>query len=195
MNLPNKLTVIRMIAVPLFLAVLCINIPHRILIALIIFCLASLTDYFDGKLARKNNLITNFGKFLDPLADKMLTTSALLAFMVSDDFKVYGILWITFITLLREFLVSGIRLAAVADGGKVVAANMWGKAKTVSQMIAVIFLLAFGWVSSEFPKIPAAIVNSGWYFGTALLWISAVLTVISGVIYVKENASFIDYRN
>lgn len=195
MNLPNKLTVIRMIAVPLFLAVLCINIPHRILIALIIFCLASLTDYFDGKLARKNNLITNFGKFLDPLADKMLTTSALLAFMVSDDFKVYGILWITFITLLREFLVSGIRLAAVADGGKVVAANMWGKAKTVSQMIAVIFLLAFGWVSSEFPKIPAAIVNSGWYLGTALLWISAVLTVISGVIYVKENASFIDYRN
>lgn len=184
-----------MIAVPLFLAVLCINIPHRILIALIIFCLASLTDYFDGKLARKNNLITNFGKFLDPLADKMLTTSALLAFMVSDDFKVYGILWITFITLLREFLVSGIRLAAVADGGKVVAANMWGKAKTVSQMIAVIFLLAFGWVSSEFPKIPAAIVNSGWYLGTALLWISAVLTVISGVIYVKENASFIDYRN
>lgn len=195
MNLPNKLTVIRMIAVPVFLAVVCIEFPHHTLVALVLFCLASLTDYFDGKLARKNNLITNFGKFLDPLADKMLTTSALLAFMVLPDSKVCGILWVTFITLLREFLVSGIRLAAVADGGKVVAANMWGKAKTVTQMVAVIFVLALTWVSQEFSAISECAIDVLWIVGTVLVWLSAVLTVISGAIYVKQNASFIDYRN
>lgn len=193
MNLPNKLTIVRMIAVPFFLIAMTVEFPHNYLVALIIFCLASITDYFDGKLARSRGLITNFGKFLDPLADKMLTTSALLGFMMIDN-KIPGVLWITFITLLREFLVAGIRLSAVADGGKVVAANIWGKAKTVSQMAAIIFILAVEWIGPAF-RLPSAFFRYLELGGTCLLWISAILTVVSGIIYVVENAEFINYKN
>ncbi len=190
MNTPNKLTVARMIAVPFFLALFCIPFPHHYLAALVVFCGASLTDYFDGKMARERGLITNFGKFLDPLADKMLTTAALLGFIVLGDDAVFGALWVAFITLLREFLVSGIRLSAVSDGGKVVAANMWGKAKTVAQMAAIIFILFAQWLGTE------EIIGEATFFvmsviGSALLWIATVLTVISGIIYVVQNAQFI----
>lgn len=190
MNLPNKLTVARMIAVPFFLAAFCIEFKHHFLVALILFCLASLTDYFDGKMARERGLITNFGKFLDPLADKMLTTSALLGFIALGDESVWGALWVAFITLLREFLVSGIRLSAVSDGGKVIAANMWGKAKTVAQMVAIIFILFAEWLGTE------SIVNEQIFklmriCGSGLIWIATVLTVISGTIYVVQNAEFI----
>lgn len=190
MNTPNKLTVARMIAVPFFLATFCLPFKHSYLAALIIFCLASLTDYFDGKLARKHGLITNFGKFLDPLADKMLTTSALLGFIALGNEHVYGALWVAFITLLREFLVAGIRLSAVADGGKVVAANMWGKCKTVAQMAAIIFILFTEWL--ETAQLAAGhalqIMHTA---GSVLLWISTLLAIISGAIYVVQNAAFI----
>ena len=193
MNTPNKLTVLRMILVPFFLLAMTVHFPHNYLVALIIFAAASITDYFDGMLARKHNLITNFGKFLDPLADKMLTTSALLGFIAMG---YPGALWVAFITLFREFLVSGIRLAAVADGGKVVAANMWGKAKTVSQMAAIIVILFVEWLATVLKPFAHAELISFLeiYVGTGLLWISAILTVISGAIYLKDNAKFINYK-
>lgn len=192
MNTPNKLTVIRMILVPFFLAVALISFKHNYLVALILFCLASITDWLDGMLARKHNLISNFGKFLDPLADKMLTTSALLVFIKMED-AIPGALIVAFVTLFREFVVSGVRLSAVADGGKVIAANIWGKLKTVSQMFAIIILLFSAWILSEqiATEVIYNIVNT---VGVVLLWISALLTVISGVIYVVDNAKFIDFR-
>lgn len=183
MNLPNKLTVARIIATPVFLALIMLNwyIP-----ALIVFIAAALTDLFDGKIARKRGLVTDFGKFLDPVADKMLTTAAFLAFLekgVGD-----GIVWIVFLVLFREFLVTSVRLVAASSGGKVIAANIWGKAKTVSQMVAIIFTIAaLSFVSLfSFPvlnTILAALV-------TLTLWVSTVLCVISGVIYLVQNAEF-----
>ena len=181
-----------MILVPFFLVAMTVPFRHNFLVALIIFAAASITDYFDGMLARKHNLITNFGKFLDPLADKMLTTSALLGFVAMG---YPGAMWVAFITLFREFLVSGIRLAAVADGGKVVAANMWGKAKTVSQMAAIIVILFDEWLNTILPMYSNVQVRQVTMFaGIGLLWISAILTVISGVIYLKDNAKFINYK-
>ena len=165
---------------PFFLLALTWTFPHNYLVALIIFAVASITDYFDGMLARKHNLITNFGKFLDPLADKMLTTSAFLALL-----EVGRITWL-----------GSIRLAAVADGGKVVAANMWGKAKTVSQMAAIIVILFVEWLATVLKPFTHVELISFLeiYVGTGLLWISAILTVISGAIYLKDNAKFINYK-
>lgn len=191
MNTPNKLTVVRMILVPFFLLALVLNFPHAKLVALVLFVAASLTDYFDGMLARKHNLVTNFGKFLDPLADKMLTTSALLGFMVMDKSVLPGAMWITFITLFREFVVFGIRLAAVSDGGKVVAANIWGKAKTVSQMVGIIVVIFVQWLHIDL-GLSGSVYEILRVFGAFSMWISAILTIISGVIYVIDNAKFVD---
>ena len=181
-----------MILVPFFLVAMTVQFSHNYLVALVIFAAASITDYFDGMLARKHNLITNFGKFLDPLADKMLTTSALLGFIALGD-HVPGAMWVAFITLFREFLVSGIRLAAVSDGGKVVAANMWGKAKTVSQMLSIILILFVQWLRT-LGCLGAHTLSFLEGMGTGLLWASAVLTVISGVIYLVQNAEFINVK-
>ena len=187
MNTPNKLTVGRMIATPIFMATMLINFPYHYAVSLVLFIVASLTDMIDGKMARKYNLVTDFGKFMDPLADKMLTTSAYLGFMF-----IYGgtkfswhIVVITFIVLFREFAVTSVRLVA-ATKGTVVAANMWGKAKTVSQMVAIIvtlLLLIILQISGN---------SSLWFvFGiiiNVVVWISVILTVISGVVYLKDNA-------
>lgn len=188
MNLPNKLTVLRIIMVPFFLVTFIWDFPHHYLVALVLFCLASLTDLIDGKIARSRKLITDFGKFLDPLADKMLTTAALLGFIKMD--TVYGVMWITFIVLIREFIITSLRLSAVG-GGKVIAANNWGKAKTVSQMVAIIFILLVKYIES-LSLLPQVVVEYANLLGTAILWISAVLTVISGFIYVLENREFVD---
>lgn len=151
------------------------------------------SDMFDGKYARKHNLITNFGKFLDPIADKMLTTSALLGFIALNIGA--GTAWVTFIILLREFIVTGVRLSA-ASSGKVIAANIWGKAKTVVQMISLIygmfaqFLIFDCGVGSG--SLAGIVLSS---FTTVFLWLSAVLTVISGVIYLVDNKSVIDTNN
>ena len=188
MNVPNKLTIIRIILTPIFLALLLLDFDFHYLAALVVFSIASYTDYLDGKIARKEGIVTNFGKFLDPLADKMLTTSALLGFMALGIGA--GTVWITFIVLFREFLVSSLRLVAVSSGGKVIAANIWGKLKTVSQMVAIIFAMAakqFG----EFFNFP--VVNNILDIATTvLLWISAVLCVISGAIYLIDNKDFVD---
>ena len=141
MNLPNRLTVLRIIMTPLFMAAKLIEFPHHYLVALLLFAIASFTDMLDGKIARARNLVTNFGKFLDPLADKMITTAAFLAFL-KEGFG-FGIAWVLFIVLFREFMIASLRLVVVSsDSKKVIAANMWGKLKTVTQMVAIIFGIA-----------------------------------------------------
>lgn len=187
MNTPNKLTVLRIFMTPLFLAALLIPFAHHYLVALVLFAAASLTDLIDGKMARKYNLITDFGKFLDPLADKMLTTAAFLAFI---ELKIgVGIVWITFIILIREFLITSLRLIS-AGKGKVVAANMWGKAKTVAQMSSIIYILASQYLLSLYST--DLLINIINIITNIVLWVSAVLTVVSGAVYVKQNKQFID---
>ena len=189
MNLPNRLTVLRLIMTPFFLASLIYEFSQHYLIALIIFAAASITDMFDGQIARKRNLITDFGKFLDPLADKMLTTSAFLGFVF---LKIgLGTVWIAFIVLIREFLITSLRLVS-AGKGTVIAANVWGKAKTVSQMVAIIvtilgrYILSFSSANVLAVQVTVSVVTN------STLWISAALTVISGVIYVAENKKYIN---
>ncbi len=188
MNTPNKLTVARIIATPFFMAAMLIDFDHHFLVALILFAAASVTDLIDGKMARKHNLITDFGKFLDPLADKMLTTAAFLGFI---ELKIgHGITWIAFIVLLREFLITSLRLIS-SGKGKVIAANMWGKCKTVSQMFAIVFVLAAQYIMSVTET--SAQLQTVYSVATDIvLWTSAVLTVISGLVYVKQNKDFID---
>ncbi len=195
MNLPNKLTVLRIILTPVFMLTLVWEFPFHYLVSMLIFIGAALTDLFDGKIARKRGLITDFGKFLDPLADKMLTTAAFLGFIALD--IGYGAVWIAFIVLFREFMVSSIRLIASTSGGKVIAANIWGKLKTVFQMIAIIFGLTVYQALEIFRMLPipegiigiiAAVFS---VLTSILLWISAILCVISGAIYIIDNKDFI----
>ncbi len=130
MNVPNALTITRIVLTPVVLAAYMLNFPAHFLVATILYFIAGMTDFFDGKIARSKNLITNFGKFADPLADKMLTTAVYLA-LISNG---YCNIWILFIILFREFGISSIRLVAAAQG-VVIPANMWGKVKTFSMMI------------------------------------------------------------
>lgn len=191
MNLPNKLTVGRIILVPSFVAALLANFPLNNAVALIIFVMASLTDMFDGKIARKNGLVTDFGKFADPLADKILVLAALLCFVQLGICDCVAVI----IVLFREFSVTSIRLIA-ASKGKVVAANMWGKAKTVSQMIAIIAVIAMQ-IVLELPEVGLNFINMATFepiffvVGEILIWISVVFTIISGVVYIIQNRQFI----
>ena len=138
-NLPNKLTIMRAVMVPFFVAALLWKdgaVFSLRIIALVLFCAASFTDYLDGHIARKYNLVTNFGKFMDPLADKLLVCSALICMVQLGQLPA----WIVIIIIAREFIISGFRLVA-SDQGVVIAASMWGKSKTVSQMITIILLI------------------------------------------------------
>ena len=180
MNLPNKLTLVRCILTPIFLFLMLANFPFHYAAALVVFIAASLTDYFDGKIARKHNLITNMGKFLDPLADKALTTAAFLGFIV-----VLGgplMCWAAFLILAREFAVTSVRLLAAKDG-VVVAASFAGKLKTVMQMVSIIYTLA------ALQVCDLDITTRGENFalliiGIVLIWVSVIATVVSGVQYV-----------
>ena len=171
MNLPNKLTVLRVIMVPFFVFFMLTDVGGAAnkWIALIIFCVASLTDMLDGKIARARNLVTNFGKFMDPLADKLLVCSAMICLIPSGKLEA----WFVIVIIAREFIISGFRLVA-SDNGIVIAASYWGKFKTVSQMAMIIVLIAdFGGV---FDMI-----------GMALIWVSLILTVVSLIDYVAKN--------
>ena len=192
MNTPNKLTLARMIATPIFMAIMLVEFPFHYAVSLILFILASLTDMIDGQMARKYNMVTDFGKFMDPLADKMLTTSAYLGFMfIFGGTKfAWHITVITFIVLFREFAVSSIRLVAVTAGGKVVAANMWGKCKTVSQMAGIILALAV-YTLNEFAPLKDSVFSILNTVIIALFWLSAVLCVISGAIYIYGGRQYI----
>ncbi len=198
MNLPNKLTVMRILLVPFMVATMLIDFPFHFLVSGIIFGLASLTDYFDGKIARERNLITDFGKFADPIADKILVISALVCFMSAGLCDPIIIL----IVLFREFVVTSIRLSA-ASNGTVVAANMWGKVKTVTQIIAIVAVFVFQVVLevlqymsshmgialdriSTYLKIEF-LYEVFFYIGEVMLWISVIFTIISGVKYVLDN--------
>ena len=193
MNTPNKLTLGRMIATPIFMATMLITFKYHYLVSLVIFALASLTDMIDGKLARKYNLVTDFGKFLDPLADKMLTTAAYLGFMFVYSARGGSYGWqmttIVFIVLFREFMVSSLRLVT-AKSGLVVAANIWGKLKTVSQMVGLVAALFFYTLMVDFGLVKFQ--ETFDMITIVLFWISAVLCVISGLIYLNECKSYIN---
>ena len=196
MNLPNKLTLLRIILVPFFIGALLINFQYHYLVALLIFIIASITDMLDGKIARKRNLITDFGKFCDPLADKILVTSSLLCFI---ELGLCGSIPVI-IVLFREFAVTSIRLLAATDG-KVVAANIWGKVKTVTQIIAIILVLVLQLaleaitLNPQFFSLSQNTVDlcSGWFviIGEVAIWISTVFCILSGIIYIWDNRKFI----
>lgn len=170
MNLPNKLTIFRVILIPFFLVFLLVpGIPADNWIALGIFIVASLTDLLDGKIARKYNLVTNFGKFMDPLADKLLVCSAMICLIPSGKLPTA----IVIVIIAREFIISGFRLVA-SDNGIVIAANYWGKFKTVSQMAMIIVLIAD--LGGVFDLI-----------GQILIWLALALTIISLIDYVWTN--------
>ena len=171
MNLPNKLTVLRVIMVPFFVLFMLTDLggDANKWIALAIFCVASLTDMLDGKIAIARNLVTNFGKFMDPLADKLLVCSAMICLIPAGKLPA----WIVIIIIAREFIISGFRLIA-SDNGIVIAASYWGKFKTVSQMFMIILLIAdFGGVFSVIENV--------------LIWVSLILTVVSLVDYIAKN--------
>ena len=172
MNLPNKLTILRVLMVPVFIALLLIWRDDMImrLVADGVFIVACLTDFLDGRIARKYNLITNFGKFMDPLADKLLVCSALIALVETRQLPA----WICIVIIAREFIISGFRLIAV-ERGIVIAASYWGKFKTTFQMLMVIFMVAnldlFWWKTTT----------------TVLMWIALILTIVSLVDYIVHN--------
>lgn len=192
MNLPNKLTVLRTILIPVFLFFMYADfIPFHFTIALVVFSLASLTDALDGQIARKYNLVTDFGKFLDPLADKALVIAALAVFV---EFKTMGAVPF-FIIIAREFMVSGLRLVT-ADKGVVVAAGFWGKLKTAFTMVTIILVLLIYSVDVDFDffgfKLSSGFVSGIDYLVLGLIWISVALTVISGIVYLKGYWKYID---
>lgn len=190
MNLPNKLTVLRVLLVPFFVFfALADFIPHHNLIAGLIFGAASYTDHLDGKIARRDNLITNFGKLMDPLADKIMVMAALICFVAEGFTNV----WFVLLIMFREFAVTAIRTIAV-ENGKVIPANNWGKAKTVSQIVAicvvfaaqyVLELHALGVFTLPGYDVFALVLDTLCFVG---MTVATVLAVVSGVIYAKDSA-------
>ncbi len=212
MNLPNKLTLLRIILVPAVMATILIEFPFHFLAAGVLFGIASITDALDGKIARRDNLITDFGKFADPLADKILVISVLVCFV---KFGLCGAVPLVII-IFREFAVTSVRLVAAASG-KVIAANMWGKVKTVSQIVAICAIFTMqtaldiisinmlghtvtvdelnpflvGTASNINVHTVYNISNTFNIIGQCLIWITAVITVISGVKYLIDNKDVI----
>ena len=182
MNLPNKLTLLRVLMIPLFLVLLYFQSwPHHWLAALVVFALASITDALDGNIARSRGLVTDFGKFMDPLADKLLVTAALMGFV--DLLRVPG--WVVFLIVARELTVTGLRTIA-ADKGVVIAADKWGKVKTVSQMVWICYGLLMGWIITAFsiPGGAAAALHLVFQAGMVLVLAS---TLLSGANYLWKN--------
>ena len=194
MNLANKLTIFRMILVPLIVIVPLLpingevfNIPISFIIMDVIFILASITDKLDGYIARTRNQVTTFGKFLDPLADKILVLAAMI--ILVDFQKIPA--WIPVLVLAREFLVSGFRLVAAQKGGKVIAASIWGKLKTATQMvaIAIIFIDPNNFFDFAYGDLTggAFVIN---IFSSLLLSLSVIATIFSGIDYFKNGKDF-----
>lgn len=171
MNIANKLTMLRVLLIPVFLIILYFfPSSNANYIAAVVFIIASLTDFLDGYLARSRNLVTNFGKFMDPLADKLLVAAALIYFVEIGKISA----WIVIIIISREFVISGVRLVA-ANSGKVIAAGWWGKVKTFTTMIMIIVVL----FNFQLPYIE--------YIELILIYASMILTVISAVEYIYKN--------
>ena len=192
MNLANKLTMLRIFLVPLFLIFIAFkNIPYGTIIATLIFIVASLTDQLDGYIARSRNQITNFGKFMDPLADKLLVTAALVALVEMHLIPS----WAAVIIIAREFAVSGLRTLAASEG-IVIAASWWGKIKTITQIVAILLLLAKVNVASS-QYLTDLIINNRFLTGffevvpNVILIIAVIITIISGIDYFIKNKSVI----
>jgi CDP-diacylglycerol--glycerol-3-phosphate 3-phosphatidyltransferase len=185
MNLANKITMVRIFLIPVFLVFVTVNaIPNGKLLALAVFIIASLTDKLDGYIARSRNLITNFGKFMDPLADKLLVTSALIALV---EFHIIAG-WVAVIIIAREFAVTGLRTIAAGEG-TVIAASSWGKAKTMTQMLAIILALIYLCYGS----LPLGMISLS-IFKTAIdlaMGAAVIATIISGVDYFVKNKDVI----
>lgn len=189
MNLPNKLTIIRIILVPIMVIIPFLNIqgeflgiPLTYILVDAIFIIASLTDKLDGYIARSKNMVTTFGKFLDPIADKILVLSAMLMLVEMGHIPA----WIPIIVLTREFVVSGYRLIAVEKGGKVIAASIWGKLKTATQMVAI--TLAFIDLNSFGEFLNGTLQGFAFYLNlivTVLMIVQTIATIFSGIDYVK----------
>ena len=190
MNTPNKLSLLRCALTPVFMACMLIRFPYHYAAALLVFVLASLTDWLDGHLARKNGLITNLGKFLDPLADKALTTAAFICFVELINSR--SMPWALMLMLTREFMVTSVRFLAAKDG-VVVAASFAGKLKTVMQMVSIIYLLTLMSLSGivEYTEVMR------WLYlgGIALVWVATVATVVSGIQYVWQLRHYFKETN
>ena len=177
MNLPNKLTMLRILLIPFFVAFAKMGSFAMQLVAVVIYIIACITDAMDGRIARSRNLVTNFGKFMDPIADKLLVMSAMVVLTYQRRMPD----WVCILMLAREFMVSGLRLVAI-QGGRVIAAGPLGKLKTVFQMISTIALMLLVPLSGE-PLLG----SFGIVLARILLYVALVLTVVSGVDYVIKN--------
>jgi CDP-diacylglycerol--glycerol-3-phosphate 3-phosphatidyltransferase len=193
MNLPNKLTILRIILVPIMVIIPFLNIqgeffniPISLLIIDAIFIIASITDKLDGSIARKRNLVTNFGKFLDPIADKILVLAAMVMLVEMNKLPA----WIPIIVLFREFVVSGYRLIAVENGGQVIAASIWGKIKTATQMVAIILMFIDKFAFANFLNITIRATMSPFelifnIIVSTLMFVSVIAAIFSGWDYIK----------
>lgn len=193
MNLPNKLTILRIILVPIMVIIPFLNIqgeffniPISLLIIDAIFIIASITDKLDGSIARKRNLVTNFGKFLDPIADKILVLAAMVMLVEMNKLPA----WIPIIVLFREFVVSGYRLIAVENGGQVIAASIWGKIKTATQMVAIILMFIDKFAFANFLNITIRATMSPFELifnivVSTLMFVSVIAAIFSGWDYIK----------
>lgn len=174
-----------MFIAPLFLVIYFLNIEHKMLASALIFALGAITDAVDGRMARKNNIVTNFGKFLDPIADKMLVTAGFLALMQDGLCNI----WIVMLMLTREFAVTSVRLIAAAQG-VVIPANIGGKIKTVFQMVSLILIMLIGEVNTVFSLgLPLAVISN------VLLGITAAISVVSGLVYIFDSRKVIDFKS
>ncbi len=191
MNLPNKLTLLRICLVPVFLVCMYVNFPFHVSCALLVFAAASVTDALDGKIARRDHLITTFGKFADPLADKILVLAALAVLSDVYDCPVNGI--VVTVIAAREFMVSGLRLVT-AEKGVVVAAGIWGKLKTAFTMVTIVGILLWFSVCEFIPTLSGSGTGIVDLVMTILVWISVLLTVISGAVYLKGYWKYIDLK-
>lgn len=180
MNLANKLTMLRIILIPIFMTFLLVDIPYNRLIAALIFLIAALTDTLDGYIARSKNLITVFGKFMDPLADKLLITAALVSLIELGDIAS----WVAMIIIAREFAITGFRVLAAADG-VVIAASWWGKIKTITQIVAIIAVLI--------ENYPFSLI--GFPFSTIMMGLAVLFTIISGIDYLYINRKIFNNQN
>ncbi|MCI6014075.1 MAG: CDP-diacylglycerol--glycerol-3-phosphate 3-phosphatidyltransferase [Coprobacillus sp.] len=199
MNLPNKLTIARMCAIPVVIVVSLLSVLQNVsrvvnvqlLILLVVFALASITDFLDGKIARKYNLVTNFGKFMDPLADKLLVMATMIAMLELGIFKAFGISFGFVITIIlaREFAVTGLRTLA-ADNGVVIAASKLGKSKTVTQMAMIIYVLAINMVDiNNNIGIAKDIIT------LVLVSLATIMTIVSGIDYFVKNVNVLKEKN
>lgn len=185
MNLPNKLTLFRIVLIPLFLIFINFDTQIGILLALVTFVVASITDQLDGYIARKYNLISDFGKFMDPLADKLLVSAAFISFI---ELGLVGAVPVIII-IFREFIITGIRLVLSSKGGKVIAANTYGKFKTVFQILAIIFILIEIYLAGfEIVSIHSySIISYISFVADITFYICVILTILSGVDYIVKN--------